>query len=116
MPPFPRALCHTRHHGTQGKKRRRHRRWGRNRPRGRPPAHRQGATAHAVDLHTDALEASDHLIPHQLNITDRDALSALAEQTGPVDAVVNVAGIVQDFVDIADLDREAFTRVMDVKF
>jgi len=33
-----------------------------------------------------------------------------------VDAVVNVAGIVQDFVDIADLDREAFTRVMDVKF
>lgn len=56
----------------------------------------KGATVHAVDLHTDALEASDHLIPHQLNITDRDALSALAEQTGPVDAVVNVAGIVQD--------------------
>ena len=29
---------------------------------------------------------------------------------------MNVAGIVQDFVDIADLDRETFTRVMDVNF
>ncbi len=76
----------------------------------------KGATVHAVDLHTDALEASDRLIPHQLNITDRNALSALAGQTGPMDAVVNVAGIVQDFVDIADLDRETFTRVMDVNF
>jgi NAD(P)-dependent dehydrogenase (short-subunit alcohol dehydrogenase family) len=76
----------------------------------------RGATVHAVDLRTDALKASDHLIPHQLDITDRDALTALAERTGPVDAVVNVAGIVQDFVDIADLDRETFARVMDVNF
>lgn len=83
-----------------------------------------GATVHALDLHTDALTAapadpavsSGRLVPHQVDITDRDAVTALAADTGPVDALVNVVGIVQDFVDIADLDRATFDRVMDVNF
>ncbi|WP_297004975.1 SDR family oxidoreductase [uncultured Corynebacterium sp.] len=75
-----------------------------------------GATVNALDLRPDGLEASARLIPHQVNIADRDAVAALATEIGPVDALVNVAGIVQDFVDIADLERETFARVMDVNF
>lgn len=80
-----------------------------------------GATVHALDLRTDALTTdpavtAGRLVPHQVDITDRDAVLALATETGPVDALVNVAGIVQDFVDIADLDRVTFDRVMAVNF
>lgn len=76
----------------------------------------QGATVHALDLNTGALQPTDRLIPHQLNITDEDAVPALAAAIGSVDGLVNVAGVVQDFVDINDLDRATIARVMDVNF
>ncbi|AGP30647.1 SDR family NAD(P)-dependent oxidoreductase [Corynebacterium terpenotabidum] len=84
-----------------------------------------GATVHALDLNTDALAtdpatADGRLFPHQVNIADRDAVAALAvgdsPDIGPVDALVNVAGIVQDFVDINDLDRSTMERVINVNF
>lgn len=84
----------------------------------------KGATVHVLDLHTEALESiadnwGGYLRPHRINIADRGAVTALAEEIttdGAVDGLVNVAGIIHDFIDVNDLDVEVIERVMDVNF
>lgn len=87
----------------------------------------KNARVAAVDLNEAALEetarlanAGEKLSTHALNITDRDAVAALPAQVkqvhGQVNGLVNVAGIIHDFKPIAELDRSAIERVMDVNF
>ena len=53
-----------------------------------------------------------------VDITDRAAVEALPDQVadalGDVDGIVNVAGIIQPFVRLADLDYDVIERVMNV--
>ncbi len=83
----------------------------------------QGATVHVLDLNISGLASvgaqPDQLVPHQVNIADREAVTAVAAEitaAGPVDGLVNVAGIIQEFIDINDLDYDAIERVINVNF
>jgi short-subunit dehydrogenase len=55
---------------------------------------------------------------HVVDITDRDAVGVWPERItplhGPIDGVINVAGIIQPFVKLVDLDYEAIERVLAV--
>lgn len=86
---------------------------------------RREARVAAVDLRAEALEqtatlagAGDRLTLHTLDITDADAVAALPaeviERHGHLDGVVNVAGIIQQFVPFVELDVEEMRRVLDV--
>ena len=86
---------------------------------------RRGARVVAVDIRQDALDATvdlagagDRLTTAVVDVTDRDAVAALPgrieDDHGAVDGVINVAGIIQPFVRLADLDWEAIQRVVDV--
>lgn len=85
----------------------------------------RGARVAAVDLRAEALsqtvavaDAGDRLATFVVDVTDRAAVEALPAQVhaalGPVDGLVNVAGIIQPFVSFADLDVESMRRVIDV--
>lgn len=87
----------------------------------------EGAHVAAVDLNAEALAhtttlagAGDRLTTHTVNITDRDAVHALPDQIiahhGNVDGIVNVAGVIQQFVRIIDLPYEEIEKVMNVNF
>lgn len=64
--------------------------------------------------------AGERLLTVPLDITDRAAVAQLPEQVkqtfGQVDSLVNVAGIIQKFVPIAELSTEEIERVMNVNF
>lgn len=86
---------------------------------------RRGARVAAVDVRQDSLdatvelaEAGERLVTFRVDITDRDAVGVLPVQVtsalGEPDALVNVAGVIQPFVRLVDLDDEAIHRVMDV--
>jgi short-subunit dehydrogenase len=86
---------------------------------------RRGASVAAVDLRQDSLDetaaeadAGTRLATFRLDITDRAGVEALpgqvAEKLGPVDGLVNVAGIIQPFVKLAELDYAAIERVINV--
>jgi len=86
---------------------------------------RRGARVAAVDLSPDGLEETRRLAgdaarlwTDTLDITDRDAVLALparvADALGPVDGVLNVAGIIQPFVRLAELGFDAVDRVLAV--
>lgn len=86
---------------------------------------RRGARVAALDIRQEALDdtvaladAHGRLATFQIDITDRAAVDALPEQItdafGQVDGLVNVAGIIQPFVRLADLDFEVIERVIDV--
>lgn len=88
---------------------------------------RRGARVAAVDLSADGLagtaqlaRAGKRLTTHASDITDRERMVALAGEVvaahGAVDGLVNVAGIIQPFVRVADLSFEAIERVMNVNF
>ena len=89
---------------------------------------RRGARVAAVDLRGDSLEetvrlagpAGDRVSIHPMSVTDRAAVDALPGQVrdahGQVDGLLNVAGIIQRFVPVADLSIEEIQRVMDVNF
>ncbi|GGJ22260.1 oxidoreductase [Paenarthrobacter histidinolovorans] len=89
---------------------------------------RRGATVAAADLSADALNGtataasgdSTALTTHVLDVTDRQAVLALLEDVtthhGVVDGIVNVAGIIQRFVRMADVSFEELERVMNVNF
>lgn len=80
----------------------------------------------ALDVSADGLEGTARLAggarlsTHRVDITDRSAVRACVDEVvsrhGRVDGLVNVAGIIQPFVRIADLDVEHVERVMGVNF
>ena len=86
---------------------------------------RRGARVAAVDVRQEALDttaelaaAGERLATFAVDITDRDAVGPLPDEVdvtlGPVDGLINVAGIIQPFVRIADLEEEVIRRVLDV--
>ncbi|MCC6270118.1 MAG: SDR family oxidoreductase [Microbacteriaceae bacterium] len=89
---------------------------------------KRGARVAAVDLNEAGLAetvelaaaASGKLTTHALNVTDRKAVLALPKQVikahGQVDGVLNIAGIIQPFVKLLELDFEAIERVFNVNF
>lgn len=89
---------------------------------------KRGARVAAVDLNEAGLAetaklagaADGRLTIHPLNVTDRAAVAALPDAVvkahGQVDGLFNVAGIIQPFVKIKDLDIEVIERVMNVNF
>lgn len=89
---------------------------------------RKGARVEALDLRQAALEetvrlAGVHgvdLTPHQLDVSDTAAVetvvTTILASRPAVDGVLNVAGIIQHFVTIADLSEAEMQRVMAVNF
>lgn len=88
----------------------------------------KGARIAAVDVREATLEElkkelgkrADHLSTHALDITDKAAVEklpgdVLAKQ-GEIDGIINVAGIIQPFVRVNDLDYDAIEKVMNVNF
>lgn len=84
----------------------------------------------AVDLREDSLAeltalvermgSADRLSTHALSVADADAVAALPDAViarhGQVDGVLNVAGIIQPFVPVAELERSMIEKVMNVNF
>ncbi len=80
----------------------------------------------AVDVDRDglaetaALAGSAAVSTHVVDLADRDAVAALPQAVvdthGQVDGVLNVAGIIQRFVPVAELSYEDIATVMDVNF
>lgn len=87
-----------------------------------------GARVAAVDLRQESLDSlkgavgdkANSLSLHALNITEKEAVSALPEAIiaahGAIDGLINCAGIIQPFVKVNDLDYDAIERVMNVNF
>lgn len=86
---------------------------------------RRGARVAAVDIRQEGLNetiglaaAGDRLVTFVADITDRDATGSLpakvVDALGAADVVINVAGIIQPFVLLKDLDYEAIERVVNV--
>lgn len=87
----------------------------------------RGARVAACDLSADGLaetvriaNAGDRLSTHVLDVSNNDAVVAavaeIASMHGQLDGVVNVAGIIQPFVPVAELDRSIIEKVMNVNF
>jgi NAD(P)-dependent dehydrogenase (short-subunit alcohol dehydrogenase family) len=86
---------------------------------------RRGARVAAVDIREESLtetaglaDAGDRLVTFALDITDRSATAELPERViaahGAVDGLINVAGIIQPFVRLKDLDYDVIERVINV--
>jgi NAD(P)-dependent dehydrogenase (short-subunit alcohol dehydrogenase family) len=86
---------------------------------------RRGSRVAAVDVRQDGLDetvalaaAGDRLATFWADITDRAAVRALparvTETFGVVDGLINVAGIIQPFVRLVDLEDDVIDRVLDV--
>ncbi|GAA1834983.1 SDR family NAD(P)-dependent oxidoreductase [Agromyces salentinus] len=87
----------------------------------------RGASVAGVDLNADGLAATARLADvggrfseHAVNITDRDAVIALPAAVeaahGAVDGIVNIAGVIQQFVKVVDLPFSEIDKVMNVNF
>ena len=88
----------------------------------------RGARVAAIDLNAAGLAetvekaavAAGRLTVHAVNVGDRAAVLALPELVigahGQVDGVLNIAGVIQPFVKIAELDFDIIERVMSVNF
>jgi NAD(P)-dependent dehydrogenase (short-subunit alcohol dehydrogenase family) len=88
----------------------------------------RGARVAAVDLNeaglaetvTLAQAPEGRLTTHTLSVADRKAVdtlpAAVIKAHGQVDGLLNVAGIIQPFVKIKDLDIEIIEKVMNVNF
>ncbi|MFT3797305.1 SDR family NAD(P)-dependent oxidoreductase [Microbacterium sp.] len=88
---------------------------------------REGARVAGVDLNEAGLAetaslaaAGERFSVHAVNITDRDAVAALPAQVigahGKVDGILNVAGVIQQFVKVIDLPYAEIEKVMNVNF
>jgi NAD(P)-dependent dehydrogenase (short-subunit alcohol dehydrogenase family) len=86
---------------------------------------RRGARVAAADIRGESLDetsrmagAGERLSTHVLDITDREATHALPETVisahGAVDGTINVAGIIQPFVRLHELEYKAIERVINV--
>jgi len=96
----------------------------------------KGAKVAAVDMRAETLDElrktvahsissgssnkADRLTTHVANITDRAAVEKLPKEViaeqGSIDGIMNVAGIIQPFVKVNDLEFDAIERVMNVNF
>ncbi len=87
----------------------------------------RGARVAALDLNeaglaeTAQLAAADaRLTIHAINVADRKAVLALPDAVikahGQVDGLLNIAGIIQPFVKINELDFDVIERVLNVNF
>lgn len=88
----------------------------------------RGAKVAGLDLKPEWLDETKSLAGEngknffgfEVNITDRNRVAALPaeveKQAGKVDALVNVAGIIQPFVKINELELDQIDRVMNVNF
>jgi len=89
---------------------------------------KKGARVAAVDLREEFLNEtkslagiqSDKLSLHALDISNQSAIDALPEQVikihGSVDGIMNIAGIIQPFVKVNELDLSVVNKVMNVNF
>jgi len=88
---------------------------------------KRGARVAAVDLNEAGLAetvrlagAGERLTTHVVDVTDRGQVAALADEVlaahGSVDGLLNVAGIIQPFVRVNDLDFSQMEKVMAVNF
>ena len=86
---------------------------------------KRGARVAAVDLHDYSLEetaklaqAGNDLTCHVADVSDRATVNALPDavtaQLGAPDGVIHCAGIIQPFVNVADLDIKTIERVIEV--
>lgn len=87
-----------------------------------------GAYVAAIDLDISGLEETKKLAridekkikTYELNITNLEEVEKMPDllinDFGRIDGLINVAGIIQPFVKINDLDYETVKRVMDVNF
>lgn len=89
----------------------------------------RGARVAALDLREAALaettalagtSATGRLTAYPVDVADRAAVGAVFERIaadqGPIDGLLNVAGIIQPFVPIAELSIEDMERVLNVNF
>ncbi len=79
------------------------------------------ATATATTTTTaTATPSADRFTQHVVNITDREAVAALPaavkEAHGQIDGLLNIAGVIQQFVKIIDLPFSEIEKVMNVNF
>ncbi|MDO9590614.1 MAG: SDR family NAD(P)-dependent oxidoreductase, partial [Microcella sp.] len=86
----------------------------------------EGARVAALDLSEDGLaetvrlagDHADRISTHVVNITDRKAVEKLPEaiiaKHGQVDGLLNIAGIIQKFVKVNELEWDQIERVIDV--
>jgi NAD(P)-dependent dehydrogenase (short-subunit alcohol dehydrogenase family) len=82
---------------------------------------RRGARVIAVDMHAESVAETADLggtgvSAVTLDVRDRAAVAALPAQVGPIDCLINNAGIIQPFVQVNELSMEAAEKVMDVNF
>jgi len=89
---------------------------------------RRGAQVAAVDLSEAGLtrtialagDSATRLTAHAVDITDRLAVERLPDEVGaahgPIDGVINVAGIIHRFARLQDLSLDEIERVMRVNF
>ena len=88
---------------------------------------KRGARVAAVDLNEAGLAetarlagAGERLTTHVVDVTDRGQVAALADEMlaahGAIDGLLNVAGIIQPFVRVNDLDFSQMEKVMAVNF
>lgn len=87
---------------------------------------RRGAKVAAVDVRAESLaetarlagSSEPRLTSHVLDLSDRDAVMALPEEVvaahGQVDGLLNIAGIIQQFVPFAELDWAEVEKVLNV--
>ncbi|WP_454716596.1 SDR family oxidoreductase [Caulobacter segnis] len=68
---------------------------------------REGATVIAADIRIEALERVEGLTVRQLDVTDREAVKAIAEEFPNVDVLYNCAGFVHAGT-ILDCDEDAW--------
>lgn len=87
----------------------------------------RGASVAAVDLNETSLAEtarlagpSARLSTHVLSVTDADAVARLPQAVldahGQVDGLLNVAGIIQRFVHVTELEQAEVERVLQVNF
>ncbi len=88
---------------------------------------RRGAKVAGLDINPTSLgetaalaKAGDRFATFTANIADKAVVEALPAQVagalGPVDGIVNCAGIIQPFVKLADLEYSAIDRVFGVNW
>jgi 2-keto-3-deoxy-L-fuconate dehydrogenase len=76
---------------------------------------REGASVIAADIRIEPLADADDLIVRRLDVTDRDAIAAIAEEFPQVDVLYNCAGFVHAGT-ILDCDEDdwAFSNALNV--